>query len=186
MNKHTVLAKLCEIFRMHGYAGTSLSLISEQTGLQRSSLYHYFPGGKEQMAAETLQLVHDTFITSLENLMATDTSARDKAEALATTLQDYYQQGHLGCILPSLTTTQQFPTFQEAAATLLEAWRSVIAEIAEQGGLSETQAQKNANQVICLVEGSLAMTKITGSNDVFLDVMQQIPELLAPQSTSAK
>ncbi|WP_163777781.1 TetR/AcrR family transcriptional regulator, partial [Proteus mirabilis] len=49
-----VLPVLAEVFRAHGYEGASLALISAATGLGKGSLYHFFPGGKEQMAAEVL------------------------------------------------------------------------------------------------------------------------------------
>jgi len=41
---------LTDVFRTYGYEGATLSRISEATGLQRASLYHRFPGGKEAMA----------------------------------------------------------------------------------------------------------------------------------------
>ena len=44
------LPGLAEAFREHGYAGASLSVIGEATGLGRGSLYHFFPGGKREMA----------------------------------------------------------------------------------------------------------------------------------------
>ena len=48
------LPALAEVFREHGFEGASLSLISERTGLGKGSLYHFFPGGKEEMAAAVL------------------------------------------------------------------------------------------------------------------------------------
>ena len=50
INENTVLIEaLFDIFRNHGYEGTTISLLSEVTGLQKSSLYHHFPKGKEDM-----------------------------------------------------------------------------------------------------------------------------------------
>src|SRR6516165_9436370 len=49
-----LIAALAEVFREHGFHGASLDLISRRTGLGKGSLYHAFPGGKEQMAAEVL------------------------------------------------------------------------------------------------------------------------------------
>ena len=42
-----VLPVLVEVFREHGYDGTSLSVIGERTGLGKGSLYNFFPGGKD-------------------------------------------------------------------------------------------------------------------------------------------
>jgi len=50
VNEEELLDRLTSVFRTHGFEGASLSLISKATGLQRASLYHRFPGGKEEMA----------------------------------------------------------------------------------------------------------------------------------------
>ncbi len=56
-----LLRALGEVFRAHGYEGASLTLITEATGLGKGSLYHLFPGGKEQMAAEVLAEIDTWF-----------------------------------------------------------------------------------------------------------------------------
>ena len=50
-----VVTQLVDLFFRHGYNGTTLSLISSGTGLGRASLYHHFPGGKEEMARAVLE-----------------------------------------------------------------------------------------------------------------------------------
>ena len=54
INEDELLDRLTDVFRTYGYEGASLSRISEVTGLQRASLYHRFPGGKEDMAKAVL------------------------------------------------------------------------------------------------------------------------------------
>ena len=181
MQKHELVEKLRDIFRRYGYDGASLSVISQETGLTRSSLYHYFPMGKEQMATEALQLALDSFSKELTDITSSDNDARSQAIALAAMLERYYQQGHQGCILLGLTMTQQPHIFQANATKLADVWLDTMIQIAEHSGQDKAQATKRANQVICLVEGSLVMVKITNSNQLFLDVIQDIPELLAPQ-----
>ncbi len=44
-----LVEKLFEVFRESGYEGASLMQLSEATGLKKPSLYHRFPGGKEEM-----------------------------------------------------------------------------------------------------------------------------------------
>ena len=52
--KADIVRKLADVFSRHGYEGASLKLLSQATGLGRSSLYHYFPNGKEDMASAVL------------------------------------------------------------------------------------------------------------------------------------
>ena len=53
-SRKRVLDQLIALFRRAGYDGVSISRISEATGLGRPSLYHYFPGGKDEMAHAVL------------------------------------------------------------------------------------------------------------------------------------
>ena len=55
VDEDALLDRLSNVFRTHGFEGASLSLISKETGLQRASLYHRFPGGKEDMAKAVLE-----------------------------------------------------------------------------------------------------------------------------------
>ena len=60
-----LLPQLAEVFRAHGYEGATLTLISEATGLGKGSLYHFFPGGKAQMATEVLTEIDNWFETNI-------------------------------------------------------------------------------------------------------------------------
>jgi TetR/AcrR family transcriptional repressor of lmrAB and yxaGH operons len=46
--KADVVPLVAEVFRELGYEGTSLSSITDKTGLSKGSLYHFFPDGKEE------------------------------------------------------------------------------------------------------------------------------------------
>ena len=52
--KAEIVDRLFVVFQDHGYEGASLADLSRATGLGKSSLYHHFPGGKEQMAEAVL------------------------------------------------------------------------------------------------------------------------------------
>ena len=78
--RREVLRALGEVFRAHGYEGASLTLITEATGLGKGSLYHLFPGGKEQMAAEVLADIDGWFEL---NIYAPLREASDPARAIA-------------------------------------------------------------------------------------------------------
>jgi len=52
--KESLLPALADTFCKLGFDGASLSALSRATGLQKASLYHHFPGGKQQMAEVVL------------------------------------------------------------------------------------------------------------------------------------
>ena len=61
MSKEEAIIKLVPAFRQYGYEGATLSLLSQASGLGKASLYHYFPGGKSEMAAVVSEYALDLF-----------------------------------------------------------------------------------------------------------------------------
>ena len=53
--KDEIVDRLFAVFRDRGFEGASLADLSRATGLGKSSLYHHFPEGKEQMAQAVLE-----------------------------------------------------------------------------------------------------------------------------------
>ncbi len=53
--REKMLASAVLLFRERGLPGTSLSDIVEHSGAPRGPLYHYFPGGKSQLATEATE-----------------------------------------------------------------------------------------------------------------------------------
>ena len=93
-----------QMFRRNGYTGTGVKQVAAAAGAQLGSLYHFFPGGKEQLAEEVIRtsgplygdLLYaildpyedlDTAITDAFALAAQDLAASDYADAcpIATT-----------------------------------------------------------------------------------------------------
>lgn len=75
MSREELVALLAEVFRRHGYDGASMAEISAATGLGRSSLYHWFPGGKDEMAAAVLQATVDALSAELRSAARGDPAA---------------------------------------------------------------------------------------------------------------
>src|SRR3954447_2346475 len=50
-----ILDTTAELFRHHGYTGTGLKQIVAEASAPFGSLYHFFPGGKEQLGGEVIR-----------------------------------------------------------------------------------------------------------------------------------
>src|SRR5216684_392503 len=52
--KERILEVTAELFRRYGYTGTGLKQIVTNANAPFGSLYHFFPGGKEQLGEEVI------------------------------------------------------------------------------------------------------------------------------------
>src|SRR3954453_16024491 len=53
--KGRILESSGELFRRQGYMGTGVKQILAEASAPFGSLYHHFPGGKEELGAETIR-----------------------------------------------------------------------------------------------------------------------------------
>jgi AcrR family transcriptional regulator len=50
-----------ECFTEHGYEATTVAAILERAGMARGALYHYFPGGKQEIFDEVFAAINQEF-----------------------------------------------------------------------------------------------------------------------------
>ena len=56
LHKESLIRTAMRLFRRQGYASTGLNQILAESGAPKGSLYHYFPGGKEELAVAAVTL----------------------------------------------------------------------------------------------------------------------------------
>ena len=71
-----------ELFRVHGYNATSLSQISQASGATVGSIYHFFPGGKEALAAAGGREGLDEAAAAVERLQAAITRLDERTQGV--------------------------------------------------------------------------------------------------------
>src|SRR5215207_285283 len=96
-----VLDRIMESFRKDGYDGASLETISKRVGLGKSSLYHHFPGGKEEMAHAVLAHLNDRLSETFEVVKA-EPNPKKKLDLLLKAIDALYDGGQKACLLARL------------------------------------------------------------------------------------
>jgi AcrR family transcriptional regulator len=177
-----LLAQLAAVFRATGYDGASLADLSKATGLQKASLYHRFPDGKRQMAAEVLAAAGDWLAAHVIAPLTGDAPPRERIEIVARHLDGFYQGGRLACLLNMLSMPRQADgPFSEAIRTAMQALIDAFATAARDAGHDAVTARTRAERVIVLIQGALVVS--VGLNDPapFRRVLDSLAdELLAP------
>src|SRR5690242_957274 len=103
VDEEELLSRLASVFRDLGYEGASLSDLSEAAGLQKASLYHRFPGGKQQMAEEVLSSALSWFSEHVLAPLKAEGSAETRVAMVARQLDAFYAGGRKACLLNMLS-----------------------------------------------------------------------------------
>ena len=177
-----LVERLSGLFRQVGYDGASLGTIAAATGLQKSSLYHRFPGGKQQMAGEASAAVLDEFAASVLAPYGTDAPLEQRVTAIPANLDRFYDGGRRYCLLDMLSVGDPGADATANLAAAAAAWIEVFASLAREAGAGAAAARERAQDAVAAIEGALVLARVTGDRHPFRRAVRGLPErLLGPQ-----
>ena len=80
-SRATLLAAARSCFAEHGYDATTVAEVLRRAGMARGALYHYFPGGKDELFAAVYREVDDELYRRVDALPQSSPLARLRASA---------------------------------------------------------------------------------------------------------
>jgi TetR/AcrR family transcriptional repressor of lmrAB and yxaGH operons len=169
------------LFRRQGYAATGLNQILDDAGVKAGSLYHHFPGGKQQLAAAVVETAGAGIERTLRAALAQDmpvTAVVDRwvdllVAGLAADRRD-------GCPVEPIATESVHASelVRGAAANAFESWCAAIAERLRSDGWSHEQADQTALAVISMIEGALMLSRTSGDGAALSSVKSAVRAVL--------
>ncbi len=88
-----ILRQSARLFALHGYTGTSISLIAEACGVSKALLYHYYPD-KEAVLFDILHAHLKTLVERVNAAVATAADGAPRLLAIGEALLDVYRDSH--------------------------------------------------------------------------------------------
>ena len=177
-----LVMRLTEVFRLRGYEGTSLRLITEATGLQRASLYHRFPGGKAEMAEAVLMQADDWFVTYILAPLSEPGDPAARIRKMAKRLGEFYGGGSQSCLLDSLSLGEAANPLRDHVRRSFVAWLEALTAVSREAGASPAVARRRAEDALMQVQGGLVFARATGDRRPFRRVLTRLPGVLAGSS----
>jgi len=178
VSDEALIGKLADVFRTLGYEGASLSRISKATGLEKASLYHRFPGGKNEMAAAVVNNLNQWFQDQVFIPLERSGKPDEKVRLVTQRLREFYADGKKSCTLDTLSLPGGSEALQKAVRGSLTAWLQAFTGIAREAGASGAEARERAEQGIIEIEGSLVLARVLGDRKLFHRAMDRLPNLL--------
>jgi TetR/AcrR family transcriptional regulator, lmrAB and yxaGH operons repressor len=172
--KSRMVASAADLLARRGLQATSFSEVLEHSGAPRGSVYHHFPGGKDQLIVSAMDLAGDRAIELLNR------KAGEPAEVVAAWFLHIWREVLIrssldaGCAVLAVTVAADSPALRDHAAGIFRAWRGRLAELLETGGLRHSDAERLAATLIASSEGAVALARAEQSVEPFDLVAEQL------------
>lgn len=154
--------------RVRGASLTTLDHITERTQTSKSQLFHYFPGGKEQLFLEVARFEADRVIEDQQPFLDNLTSWQAWRDWRDCVVARYRSQGHL-CPMAGLIAEvgRTTPGAQAISRELFVKWRAaIVAGISSMQELGEISPSVDADRagaaLLAGIQGGVGVLMSTG------------------------
>lgn len=180
--RQRMVAGAADMLGSRGLNATGVRELAEHAGAPLGSVYHYFPGGKAQLAAEAVRWADEQTAAALTRSSAEGPAAmiRDLLDMWRNTLLGSdFRRGCpvLAVAVEDLPGDDAAP--RDAAVFAFSAWSTHIAAALRAAGLEHAAAAGTATLVIAAVEGAVAMSRAERSIEPLEVVGAQLQQLLS-------
>jgi TetR/AcrR family transcriptional repressor of lmrAB and yxaGH operons len=162
-----IIPALAEIFREHGYEGASLTLIADATGLGKGSLYHFFPGGKEEMAAAVLDAIDGWFHDNVFSPLRDEPDPRLAICRMLDAVDTYFLSGRRICLVGALALGDARDLFAERVHGYFAEWTRALADALARTGRAPAAAAALAEEAVAGIQGALVLARALEDARVF-------------------
>ena len=164
----------------HGVEATSFSQVIERSGAPRGSIYHHFPGGKEQLIAEATRYAGD----ALAKLMTEAVEQHEDPVAAVDAITGFWRtvlydsDFAAGCpVIAATLESEHSPAAREAAREAFQRWEQLYTEMLTRAGLPEQRARSLGSTAISAVEGAVILSRAQHSNRPLERVVDELRKL---------
>jgi TetR/AcrR family transcriptional repressor of nem operon len=185
--KQFIIEKTAPIFNMKGYSGTSMSDITEATGLTKGSIYGNFENKDEVAIAAfkfNVKKLQDTFTSEI----AKQKTFKEKLLVYPRLYSDYYDlrltKG--GCPIFNTATEADdtHPVLRKKVENVILSWKINLVSLIEQGIITgefkakAIDSERTALTMIAMIEGAVMITKITGDLSNLSSIMVSLRKII--------
>jgi TetR/AcrR family transcriptional regulator, transcriptional repressor for nem operon len=164
--RQRIIEKAAQLFNRRGYDGCSMQDIVEATGLEKASIYRYFPT-KEKLAAEAFDYAWQDVCETRTRHLAKVTNSVDR---LKTHIEDFISAPSFAGGCPLLNTAidnddDGNAVLRARARRALQDWQNllggIVAEGREKGEIRrEVDPDTAASLIISLLEGASVISRL--------------------------
>lgn len=171
------------LLAQRGVHGASFSVVTDATNTPRGSIYHHFPGGKNELIAESVASI-GSLVASLIDAVDIDSPTQVVDIFVESWRAALIANGFTGnCAVANTTIgAGDDDNLREASHRVFERWRASLASAFVRSGVGEERAADLATVCIAATEGALIMGRASRSDSVFDALSRQLKAVATSSS----
>lgn len=170
--RERILDASTALFRRQGFNGTGIKQILSCADAPFSSLYHFFPGGKDELASETIaqagadymQLVAEKLLSEVDLVEGLRAAFRSAGDTLLAT--GYADACPIETVALEVASTNE--PLRRATAAVFDSWLDGLRSMLVAGGIAAGDADDLALTIIASLEGAFVLARATRRTDALV------------------
>ncbi len=182
VTKKLIVSKALSIFNTKGYHATSLSDITNATGITKGAIYGNFKN-KDEVATAAYDLAGETVLVQLGALMRAQPTAPTKLQAIVNYFENYIENPPIegGCpiINTGVEADNNYPLLRSKVIRTIAQIKESIAKIVYRG-IKEGQVKGNVDVeefvafFFATIQGGVLVSRIEGDNRSYSHVQKRM------------
>lgn len=153
------------LFSRRGYAATGVKAVLAEASAPYGSLYHWFPGGKQELGVAALEHGGERYREMLQQVYPANKDVVSATAASFTLAAEILEASDYDYACPIATIALEIASSDEpmrvAAASAFESWLDVLEQRFVAAGMTKKRARDVAVETFALMEGALLLARTT-------------------------
>lgn len=163
-----LLESATDLFSRQGFGATGIKAVLAAAEAPYGSLYHFFPGGKQELGAAALTYGGERYRDLLETVYPEEVDVVEATAAAFREAAERLEGADYGYACPVATIALEVANNDElmrsAAAEVFESWLAVLRQRFTAAGMTDERAREVAVEIFCLIEGAVLLSRTTRSS----------------------
>ena len=168
-----LLAATNESFRRRGYNGTSMKDVTSAAQAPTGSLYHFFPGGKDDLTAAVITTsgaaYRELFEAIADEAASPAAAVTDFFDGAALVLEetDFIDPCPIGTVAREVASTNE--ALRRATDQVFGSWIDAVTTRLGAAGIEKQDARRLAAAIVAALEGGFVLARARRDADVLRD-----------------
>lgn len=189
-----IIEKTADIFNKKGYAGTSMSDLTDATGLTKGSIYGNFEN-KDAVALAVFDYTISRMYAIIRERVNKENSHKNKllayAKVYSSVEKTFSHEGGCPVLNTGVEADDTHEPLRKKVAQYLSAWKKDMVEIINNGIAAKefrhsTDADKTALSIMALIEGGILVARVSKNPGYMETVLDTVKDLVQQISTNRK